>query len=486
MVTAFVVHQGPADPSLAVAPQVPQSIYYKLPQAAEALLGFSEISYRLPSILAMAVALLLTSLLAARLIHPQAGWFAAFACLGLRGINTAAGDARMYALGMCVAAAAMLFLVRWLDSADWRDALAFIVFGALVWRVHLIFWPFYVGLAAYALVRLERQDTPVSKVHAGLVFALLGIALVPVLMEAVALNRDAHAHVIVPPPTLREFIYSLQVRLILECTLGAWLLYRILHWKRQPAPLSAAAFALVGGWWLLQPFCLYGYSWLTGNSVFVARYLSLGLPGAALAATAAVAFFLPSQYWKRASAALGVGVLLVLGHWWELWPMHARSNWRAAAAAVNQLSLGPETPVICPSPFIEAKPPAWRSDYRLPGFLYAHLPVYPIRGKEYLFPFEYSPPAEEFASKLAENVLPSARRFFIYGGDRNALFWRDWFARRPELAGWSNRRLGPFGDVEVVEFEKPAAIETGIRLRPGLRMEYSSNRSIRLSQGGVQ
>jgi hypothetical protein len=114
------------------------------------------------------------------------------------------------------------------------------------------------------------------------------------------------------------------------------------------------------------------------------------------------------------------------------------------------------------------------------------LPVYPIHGKAYLFPFEDSPPAEEFASKLTVDVLPSTQRFFIYGGDRNALFWRAWFAQRPELAGWSNRRLGPFGDVEVVMFEKPAAIETDIRLRPGTRMEYSSNRSIRLSQGGVQ
>jgi len=158
MVTAFVVHQGPADPSLAVAPQVPQSIYYRLPQAAEALLGFSEISYRLPSILAMPW-FYSDCDLAARLIHPQAGWFAAFACLGLRGLNTAAADARPYALGMCVAAATLLFLVRWLDSADWGDAFAFIVFGALVWRVHLIFWPFYLGLAGYALVRLARHET---------------------------------------------------------------------------------------------------------------------------------------------------------------------------------------------------------------------------------------------------------------------------------------------------------------------------------------
>ena len=57
--------------------------------------------------------------------------------------------------------------------------------------------------------------------------------------------------------------------------------------------------------------------------------------------------------------------------------------------------------MICPSPFIEARPPAWRPDYPLPGFLYAHLAVYPISGKIYLFPFEDSPPAESQAGTRA-------------------------------------------------------------------------------------
>jgi len=38
-------------------------------------------------------------------------------------------------------------------------------------------------------------------------------------------------------------------------------------------------------------------------------------------------------------------------------------------------------PVICPSPFIEARPPVWTPGYPLASFLYAHLPVYPIQGK---------------------------------------------------------------------------------------------------------
>ncbi len=108
----------------------------------------------------MALALFLIARLAARLIHPQAGWFAAFACLALRGTNYYAADARPYALGTCVAAASLIFLIRWLDSAKWREALLFVVFAALLWRVQLIFWPFYLLFALYVVVRLASRNTP--------------------------------------------------------------------------------------------------------------------------------------------------------------------------------------------------------------------------------------------------------------------------------------------------------------------------------------
>ena len=159
MATVFVVQHGPNHPSFAVAPQVPDSIYYQLPRAAGSLFGFSEVSYRLPSVLLMGLALFLIGLLAARLICPGAGWFVVFVCLSMRGIDDQAADARPYALGTCIAAASLWFLIRWLDSAHWWDAALFIVSAALLWRVHLLFWPFYIVLALYALVRLLRHET---------------------------------------------------------------------------------------------------------------------------------------------------------------------------------------------------------------------------------------------------------------------------------------------------------------------------------------
>jgi len=68
--TAFVV-KLPGDASLSVAPQVPASIYYALPRAVEKLFGFSEILYRIPSLLLMGIAFFIIGRLAARLIGPR-------------------------------------------------------------------------------------------------------------------------------------------------------------------------------------------------------------------------------------------------------------------------------------------------------------------------------------------------------------------------------------------------------------------------------
>jgi len=456
MATAFVVHHGSNHPSFAVAPQVPDSIYYRLPQAAESLFGFSEISYRLPSVLLMGIALCLIARLAARLIAPEAAWFAVFVCLSMRGFNEQAADARPYALGTCLAAASLLFLIRWLDSAHWSDAGLFIVFAALVWRVHLLFWPFYIVIAVYTVVRLLRNDSRAAWFPTLAIFALLGLAVLPVLLDALHLFRQATAHVIVALPTFRDLRISLKFGIILICGAGAFALSRLFRWSRVRAFSADNSFVLIAAWWLVQPLALFAVSRVTGSSMFVTRYLYIGLPGAALAATLAAAYFIPAARWKPLTAALGAGVLLLLGQWRDPWPMHHGSNWRLAAHTIDQWAAGnPDLPVLCPSPFIEARPPVWQPDYALPGFLYCHLPVYPFRGRQYLLPFDESPEAERYVTSLAEGPIPTSGRFLIYGGSLSVRYWRNWFSVRPEFSTWHRENLGSFGDVVVELFERP-------------------------------
>jgi len=452
MATEFVVHYGGNDPSLQVAPQVPQSIYYHLPRLAERIFGTSEVVDRLPSFLALAFALWIITRIGARLIHPRAGWITAFACLSLGGFNYQAADARPYALGTLVAALAFWFLIRWLDSAAWPPAVGFIAAGALLWRVHLIFWPLYLFFAMYAVWRIARRDTPVPWLAAGAVFAAIALLLLPVLKNAIELNRGAGAHVVADKPSLLELFNQLKLGLATAFFLAGALLRRVFSW---PRTLTRPEWTPILALWLTQPLCLFAFSWVTGNSVFVQRYLFVTVWGAALLAVATLALFLPDSAWRPAAAVAGLAILILVGHWRHLQIPHHPSDWREAARAVNEHATEQSVPVICPSPFVEAQWPVWRPGYPVRTFLYSHLLVYRLTGDIYTFPFRTSPEAEQFAAALASERLADRNRFVVYGGDVNVHLWRDWFRKRSELAGWIVKDLGPFGDVDAILFEKP-------------------------------
>lgn len=462
MGTIFVVRHGAADASLNVAPQVPASIYYALPRASQALFGGSEAAYRLPSLAALALAMWFIARLARRLIHPAAGWFAVFACLALRDFNSQASDARPYALGICVAAASFWLLVRWLDSARWRDAAFFGVAAAFLWRIHLIFWPVYAVYALYAASRLASRPiaTRVSWKSAALIFAAIATALAPVAKQALAINQHAAAHVVVPQPSLGDLTTSLKFAFVMSfCGVSA-LLSRWLHWPAAGRMPSGPAWTLIFGWWVIPGAALFVFSHVTQHSVFVGRYLSVAMPGAGLAATAAAAAFIPAGYYARLSAALGVLVLLFAGGWGRALPLHHNSDWRGAARELNR-EADRNVPVVCPSPFVEAQPPVWHPGYPLDSFLYSNLLAYPIRGRELPFPYETSWQAERYAALLSAQSLVPSGRFFVYGGKGTVEFWIAWFRARPEFASWVSHPLGSFGDVAVVAFESPAIIGRG-------------------------
>jgi hypothetical protein len=451
LVTVFVV-QHPNHPSFAIAPQVPASIYYRLPRITQETFGLSEISYRFPSVLLMGVALFFIGRLASRLINPDAGWFAVFACLGLHGINDYAVDARPYAMGICVAAAALFFLVRWLDSVRFVDGVMFAALAICLLAVHLVYWPIYLVFAFYSAVRIFRSETRVTPWQAIGLFGVVSLAVVPQIIAAFHLLRYASDHVVAALPGVRELQHAIRWNLALICGGAAWLTARLVGWAHNRVAWANSSLMLIWAWWLGQPGCLFVFSRITGDSVFVERYLSIALPGAALAATAAASICIPDKRWRIASTAFGVGVFIVMGQWTVISIRHGHSDWRAASQEERRLANSVDIPVICPSPFIEARAPLWYPTYPLPGFLYAHLSGYPVAGKIYLLPFgAYASDGESYARYLTENVLAHSRRFEIYGATK---FWQSWFAAQPELVGWSNR-LESFGDILLAVFDNP-------------------------------
>lgn len=455
MGTVFVVQHGAWDPSLRAAPQVAASVYYALPRLATHLFGTSEISYRLFSVLAMGGALFMMGALAARLIHPRMRWLVIFGCLVMREFNYQASDARPYALGTLTLTLALLCLVRWLDSGRFRDGVLFAGLGSLLWWVHLLFWPFYIVFVLYAAFRLVTSNTKSTWPQALGMFCLMGAASLPVALNALSILREASSHVVVPRPSWGDFSSQLKWHIIAGVCAVVALLNRYANWHVTRAPATYASMLLIAAWWLIDPLAIFALSTLSGNSVFVGRYMYLAIPGVVLVFSLGVAFFVPDRYWKPLALALGLGVLVFGGHWTHLWPQHQNSGWRDAASTLRHWTGNQEVPVITPSPFIEARPPVWKPGEPAEGFLYSNLAVYPAGGHNYAFPFESSAEAENYARNLSGYTLLHAGRFAIYGGDANVRLWRQWFAARREFDSWQNRTLGKWGDVQITVFCAP-------------------------------
>jgi hypothetical protein len=171
------------------------------------------------------------------------------------------------------------------------------------------------------------------------------------------------------------------------------------------------------------------------NGVLIPRYVSLLLPGAALAATAVTSLFLPARYWKAAAASIAVVALLLVGSWTRLWLPHGGEGWREAAKFESE-SATESTPVLCPSPFIEGLPPVWTPNYHLPGFLYANLAHYPLHGRALLLPFARTPESDLYLSTILNSELIPAGKFLIYGQPQQVNYVYAWLESQPELTVW--------------------------------------------------
>jgi hypothetical protein len=389
----------------------------------------------------MALALFFVARLAIRLIHPEAGWFAVFACLALGGVNYHAADARPYALGFCMAAGSLLWLVRWLDRGRLVDGMLFVVFASLLWRVHLLFWPMYIVFALYAVLRRgARIRTAIPFVCLRLLCCLCWRKRLPCIARR--------------GPRVRAYARPARSRLRPEMAPAGFLRHRGLACPAR-IPL-ASAIEDRAGCFPCPDSRLLALPALVPLRIFPSygpQRFRAALPvdrasGGGSTATLAASYFVPAARWRPLSLVLGAAALLWLGQWRILWPLHHNSDWRTAAQTINRLPISEETPVLCPSPFLEAIPPAWSPGYPLSGFFYSHLAVYPVRGRIYALPFTTSPEAE----RLARTV---SRDFVLYGWEPQVHFWRDWLAAQPQFQGWRQQRLGPFADVDVVLFQAP-------------------------------
>ena len=288
--------------SRAVDSQPP--FYYLIVRAAETLFGHSEIAGRLPSILSMAAAMLITFDCARRLVDGLHGLLA-LAVLACSMLPYYGYEARPYAL--CVMLAALAFWIWLRDSNDAiRPAIAFGAVMFLGVAIHYYFVLSLIPYAAWEATNWRRWKWPTRKLIAGAV----GVILPAIIQAPVILSFSRQfGHSFIGHPTFwvlgKTFADFFPNGLMLLAFIMVIIALARPEAPAESEPIQAAE--VVGWLFLLIPIAGFLLAeWKT--NAFFPRYFIGALPGVAVAFSCCLARVLRRAY--AASAAIVV-ILMV-------------------------------------------------------------------------------------------------------------------------------------------------------------------------------
>lgn len=284
-VTTFAAHlSGRQLLHLLVHVDAVHALYYALMHVVVKF-GDGEVALRLPSVLGMAVAVGLTTLLGIRLASRSVGVLAGLlmACTPL--VSMYAQDARSYALVTAAAMGACMALVAALRPGSairgWNAYAGLIALAGYLNEIALL-----VVLAHAVTLLLMKTPTAVWRRWAA--SAAVGCALVvPLLVvsttQAKAVQRIQRPHLSTLFDALRSFFGSSAPVCVLLAGFAVLGAVPALTSRRRPTELSLPL--LAAPLLLVPPVTLFVQSVLT-QPLFVPRYLLYSQPGAALLAAA--------------------------------------------------------------------------------------------------------------------------------------------------------------------------------------------------------
>jgi mannosyltransferase len=385
-----------------------------------------EVALRLPSLIAMAVAVWLVYRLGRRLAGRDVGAVAALAFICLPDVAFAAIDARPYALAVALLLGSTLFLVRWVDEGRAVDAVLYVATAALVVYAHYLFALALVPHAVYAARRIRMLV---------LLWCGAGALCLPLAGQVLHFYKTRSTHSFATVPTAGMYFATIAPPVLAGAVLLALVLRRR---KSEVAPLP---WKFVFAWLLAPATLLFGLSLFTDVKLFVPRYLLGCAPAAAILAAWAIV---------RCSAVRipAAAMLIALGlHVWQAGPNH-REDWRTPMRALAA-EAKPGDEVLVTTGFIEGEGPRM-TDPLLRDVLFSPQIAYPIpsfAGLPYRFDAAFVP-ADLAAHPRVYLVSQRSDSLVRATGLEYQLYLRG------KLPGYRSRELGPFAGVSVVVFER--------------------------------
>jgi mannosyltransferase len=410
----------------------------------------TEWALRLPSLVAMVAAAVVLHRIALRLGLPAEALLTVnvFATQPL--VAFAAADARPYALALLSVLAAVLMLVRWLDSGRTSDAAGYALLASLSIYLHYLSACLIPVHAAYAVYRL-RNGTTVSRWGVVVAAGLPAIFCLPLVPHVLNLWSHRVAHSFSETPDFTDFANELVPSVIVLCLacglFAASLISGHLSWRQSQE--HARRSVLLLSWYLLPITLCFAVSRLSEAKLFVGRYYLWGVPALALL----VAWLIHGIEPARARRTVGLVVVLLLagGKIIRTNHTHGREDWRGAVAAINAVAQ-PGTPVLFQSGFSESALGRFDELFAPGGALLAPLVAYPVAARVLAVPGGLSTATlERLEPILSRSLLPS-RRFVVLTRIDHSL--ELWIQGRVSAQGFVARRVGDFGKVAVLVFER--------------------------------
>ncbi|MDX2266516.1 MAG: glycosyltransferase family 39 protein [Bryobacter sp.] len=407
------------------------------------LFGLSEVSLRLPSVLAALGAAWYLYRLARRWDSPFTGLSAALLFLALPANIELFTQARQYSLAALAATFAACHLDLWLVSPRWPHCLSIAFALALLAHLHPLNAGF--GLAIVVAVALpcplRRLFLPAPQVAT--LFLLPLLLALPVFPQYLSNFRASDVFIYTPRPALADWSFlweniSPSGNLLLALLLAA-VFFRT---RFSPPVLPLARFRLLLLWLTLPPFFVFVFSRLS-SPVFALRYFATAFPAFALLLVFALRLLQPH---RARRIALACFVLLSVAAAWSsaLWPQPGA--FRAASLAIEQSAPPPSTPVLFNAGFIEGNALAFLQDPQYSHFLRAPLHPYPVPGRILLLPKHLTPTTQPYVDQLLA-PLQQEPRIFIYSSDPHwhqhlrLHFGKSWYATSPHPYITDLRRL---------------------------------------------
>jgi hypothetical protein len=436
------ITSGPMTEIVERARLFPQSIpYAALIRVVRSVTGSSELSLRWPSLLAMLAAAGIVGRLGRRFFGVSAGVAAAVVFLLFPQIEFSAGDARPYAFGVLAVAAALLFLVRWLDDGRPGDGVGYVLCAALsVYFQYL----FATALIAHALYAGRRRRTSAVSPRAMSVVAVgLGVLLAPAAALVVEIGRRWSEHAFGAAPGAWNVLNALVPVRVLGLLVPAVLLAGVFGAARGFSATrldgrDRDGLALLGTLALFPPLALFAAARRTGASLLEGRYLLATAPAWAALLGAIVARLRPA---RAARVVLSLALALTLVTRGELvrWRIdHGREDWRSAVAALD--AANGSHPVFLAGSFVESSDPAVVRDPLHEDYLLAPLAYYPTPGRSRILPLRSGPAADAEGERRIARAL-TADQFGLIERSSRFPSWGSWLAARLAPLGYSSREV---------------------------------------------